>query len=586
MKVILIKSIVVITFLIAPIFIYQHLTDNNKTTIYFGGPIITMNEKEKTSVEAIFIRDGKVFAVGSYDQIIKLKDEDTELIDLKGKTLMPGLIAIHTHPDVVASLYDFVDLSGFSNRTPSEVWSRLDSAVRVTPKGKWIFCKGFDPMLIQGLVTPSIKQLDEIAPNNPLVIIAQSLHSAWANSSAFKEAGITNKTSDPAIGSYYEKDKTGKLTGFIAEGEAIKPFSKIALKTFNIKENIVRTMDDYMSHGFTTITTMGLFAQDSKSLTLFEYLSTNKPKLLHQILDWLGILPNKKPTVRHFIYIKYDTPFLLPNNPENGDDFFRVQGLKIWYDGSPYTGSMYMKEPYINSELMRNGLNIPHQHSGMPVIYKDDFIRLTKEYHKAGWQLSVHSQGDKSGEEVINLMEETITMNNKNNSRHRIEHCLLLPSTQFTKMKELNLSPSFHINHIYYYGKALENDIIGKERLEKALLIKSAINAGLKVSLHADAPMYPEDAFSLIQTAVTRKTKEGNIINANEGISVLEGLQAMTINSAWQLMQENKIGSIEPGKYADLIILDKNPLEVQPDELRSIKIISTIINGKEGWRLN
>ena len=150
-------------------------------------------------------------------------------------------------------------------------------------------------------------------------------------------------------------------------------------------------------------------------------------------------------------------------------------------------------------------------------------------------------------------------------------------------MKQLNMTPSFHINHIYYYGQALKNDILGSKRAEKMLPIKSALVQGHKCSIHADAPMYPEAPLSLLQTAVTRKTTSGIVISGPEKITVMEGLKALTINSGYIMNMDDKVGSLEIGKYADLIILDKSPLKVSPDTLRDIKILKTIVNGVGTW---
>lgn len=556
-------------------------SNEEPSSIYYGGEILTMAGSGNENAEAVLVKNNLIVLVGSKKEIFRQKEPNTKLIDLKGKTLMPGFIAIHTHPDLSAYLHSFVDLSGFNNDSPEAVWARLEKKIANTPKGNWIFCKGYDPMLVKGLKAPDIKKLDTISPNNPLVILAQSLHSAWANSLAFKEIGITADTVAPARGSYYEKDENGMLTGFIAEVAAIEPFSKVAVETFDIKQNVLNVYDDYIKNGFTSITSMGLFAQDSKPFLLYEHLSTGHPRLIHKVLDFFGFLPDKKPTVRHFVYAKHDTPFLIPETVNNGDDFFKVVGIKLWYDGSPYTGSMYLKEPYLNSELMREGLNIPHNHYGKSVIEKDKFYELVKFYHDKGWQLSIHSQGDRSTADVLDIMGKVISSSTQKDLRHRIEHGVLLPSELLGKIKQLNMTPSFHINHIYYYGQALREDILGYERAEKMLPVKSALKQNLHVSLHADAPMYPENPLHLLQTAVTRKTKSGLIIGAHEKITVLDGLKALTINPAWQLHMEEKLGSIEPGKYVDLIILDKNPLKVSVDKLKDIRIIKTIINGVE-----
>ena len=244
---------------------------------------------------------------------------------------------------------------------------------------------------------------------------------------------------------------------------------------------------------------------------------------------------------------------------------------------------MYIREPYLNSELMLQGLKIPANHCGQTVIGRQEFFDAVKKYHELGWQVSVHSQGDRSTQEVLEVFDRIQSESPTKHLRHRIEHGVLLPPELLGKMQRLGITPSFHINHLYYYGKALRNDILGAERAEKMLPVGSTGKADLYYSLHADAPMYPEEPLSLLQTAVTRKTREGEIIGLHEAISVTDGLKALTLHAAWQINMEKKIGSIEPGKYADLIILNRNPLKVKPESLREIQVMSTFVNGEEVW---
>ncbi|PKN72263.1 MAG: hypothetical protein CVU52_07970, partial [Deltaproteobacteria bacterium HGW-Deltaproteobacteria-10] len=450
--------------------------------IFYGGDIVTMSDTPSRIVEAVLVENGRIVSLGSKEDILRHKSDATRLIDLQGKTLIPGFVGVHSHPDLSAYLYGYVDLSGFTHKTKDEVWARLRLAVKETKKGQWIFCRGFDPMLVPGLTAPDIKYLDSIAPDNPVFILAQSMHSAWANSLAFKKMGITGKTPDPAPGNYYEKDSRGELTGLIVETKAIMTVAADAIKVFDIKDNAVKVLDDYLGNGITSITTLGL--ANSKAFILYEHLSTHQPKLISQALDMVGMLPDRKPTLRHFIYLMHTTPDLFPDKVENGDDFFRVCGVKLWYDGSPYTGSMYLKEPYLNSELVTKGLKIPLNHRGKPVIDKQEFYDAVKKYHELGWQVSVHSQGDQSTEEVLGVFEQIQSKSSVNNLRHRIEHGVLLPPELLGKMKRLDITPSFHINHLYYYGSALNDDILGAKRTARMLPVNSTGKSGLFYSLH------------------------------------------------------------------------------------------------------
>ena len=549
--------------------------------VFHGGDIITMSGGQE-NVEAVLVEDSKIISVGTKSEVFKNVTRATRDVNLNGNTLMPGFIAVHTHPDLEAYLYGFVDLSGFTHKTPEEVWSALRKAVQEAKPGQWIFCRGFDPMLVPGLRAPDITFLDSIAPNNPVLILAQSMHSSWVNTKAFEKMGITAGTPDPAPGSYYEKDSQGKLTGFVAETVAIGTVAADVPRVFDIKDNVSKVNDVYPTNGITSITTMGLMT--SNSFILYEYLATDHPTLMHWALNLIGMLPGKKPAVRHFMYIKPAMPSLIPGNVENGDDFFKVVGIKLWYDGSPYTGSMYLKEPYLVSDLTTKGLGIPPGSRGSSVMKKQEFYDTVKKYHDLGWQVSVHSQGDHSTKEVMNAFEDIQSKSAARNLRHRIEHAVMLSPEMQVKMKQLSMTPSFHINHLYYYGKALKYDILGAKRADTMLPANSSRENGLYISLHADEPMFPEKPLSLLQTAVTRQTRQGETIGAGEALSVMEGLKALTINAAWQLNMETKIGSIEPGKYADLVILDKNPLKAAPQSLGDIQVLNTFVSGREVWK--
>lgn len=554
-----------------------------KSSIFFNGKIITM-EDDSQSPEAIFVENGIIKSLGTKDEILALKDDKTILVDLQGKTLLPGFIDSHTHPALSTFLHGMVDLSGFTHSSPEELWSHLNSEINKFDKGEWVICRGFDPILVKGLKAPHINFLDSIAPENPILIISQSLHSFWTNSKGFELANISKDTPDPTEMSFYEKDKDGELTGFIAEQEAIKSFNEMLEETLTPKVMIQATrevFDEYARNGNTTIVSAGLTIKDEKPLQLYEHFSAEKPKLLNQFLSFIGYFPKRKPSVRHFIYARHDRVFLLPDSPENGDDFYRFLGIKHWYDGSPYTGSMYLKEPYLVSDLTKNGLQIPEGYAGKRLVEKNEMIDFVEKYEKLGWQIAVHVQGDQAIEETIEAFEKVNNNHTITNSRHRLEHCLLLSDTLIKRMAVLNMTPSIHVNHLYYYGEALKNEIIGEERANQILPVASVKNNGLKFSFHADQPMFKSDPMRLIQTAVLRKTKEGNLIGDGEQIEILDALKAMTIHAAWQIKMEDKIGSIKEGKYADFVILDKSPLETSATELENIQILRTYVHGNE-----
>jgi len=580
------KYIIFLTVVFLAVVAYLYIIKDFKKaddTLYKNANILTL-EDNKPLAQAMLVVKGKVSAIGTNTDLLKLIPTNTKIVDLKGKTVLPGFIDSHTHVALSAFLEPTIDLSGFKHHTPEAVWTYLVESIKKKRKGEWLVGKGIDPLLVEGLKAPSLSFLDSIAPENPVVLISQSLHSYWVNSKVLEEVGINKFTKNPSKTSFYEKDSLGNLTGMIAEQAAFKPVLDALQKTVFTPKALTKAtsnvLKSYAKNGNTSVVSAGISINNAKPLRLYQHLSGEKPTFLNQVLSKLGLLPQREPYPRHFIYIRHDKNFLLPEKIVQ-NNFYNILGIKMWYDGSPYTGSMYLKEPYLVSDLTQKGLRIPDNSRGKALIPKDSLVKYIENYTSKGWQIAIHAQGDAATEEVIAAYNKANKAIDITPFRDRLEHCILLQESSFNTIKDLNLVPNFHINHLYYYGKALKNDIIGAERAEKILPVGEAQKRGLKFALHADQPMFESWPFRLIQTAVERQTKEGDTLGFNQRISVLEGLKAMTINAAWQIHKEKVLGSLKQGKYADFIILDKNPLRIPVQDLETIKVLKTYINGNE-----
>ena len=567
-----IVALLLISFALEPSF-----TPKGSLYIY-NGTVITL-ENEQPEANAVFVDEGKIVAVGSDPELRLHLKETTQIIDLKGATLLPGFIDPHTHPVASSFLHGMIDLSGFTHDSQKEIWNHLESKINNYSPGKWILCKGFDVVLVEDLVPPHITYLDSISPNNPLLILSLSGHSYWGNSLAFSAAGINKSSPNPSGSSYYGRDAGGTLNGYISEQAAFQPFRNTVINTIGsdvLKEKCVIVLDEYAANGNTSITSMGITAYDPDVIRLYQHLSSEQTSLLNKVLQRLGLLPRRKPTVRNFVFVRDDADHLLPFSPNNGDDFFKMSGVKFWYDGSPYTGSMYLNEPFKSSSVNQEKIHVPLGHSGKALWKNDEISNRIKQYDSVGWQVAVHTQGDRAISETLDAFEKSGI---SKNSRHRLEHCLLPSKKAIQRMVKLGVSPSFHINHLWYYGEALEDHIIGQERTDEILPLKSAENNSLIFSIHADQPMFESNPLSLLHTAVNRKTRYGNLFGKSNKIGVEQGLKSLTINAAWQIKMENKIGSIKPGKYADFVILDQNPMMVDPEKIKDIHVLQTIVNG-------
>ena len=534
-------------------------------TIFFGGNIITMDPKWPV-VEALAVEGRRILTVGSKDEVMALTNDRTRLVDLAGRTLMPGLIEPHSHPLISALLYDWVDLSAFNHAGSDEVMASLRRGVERARPGEWVTAFGYDPILLRGLKALNADQLDAIAPDNPVFVMIQSMHTMFVNHAALERAQVTEDTPQPTNG-HFEKDQAGRLTGVIIEQGAGLPFllSILSEMTKSPDDLVSRQLQRYARAGYTTVGALGEFPVFPDAFGL----------LRRQV--------EEEGSPVRMVFMDKATDLENGFEPDLGPDSdrFRRLGVKFWYDGSPYTGNMFLDQPYLNSELMQKGLGIAPGTCGYSMLSKENLAELVKKYHGQGRQLSVHAQGDRAIRDVLDAYEEALQALPREDHRHRIEHGALFPLDQLVRATALGVTTSWHINHIHYYGEALRDDIIGPARAARLMPMASAQQAGQVNSLHNDSPMYPAEPFKLIRTAVTRATRNNAVIGPDQAVSIRQALEAVTINAAWQMFMEDLVGSLSPGKYADLVLLSDNPLTMDPLHLDRIQVLETWSDGRQ-----
>jgi predicted amidohydrolase YtcJ len=531
-------------------------------TILVAASVVTM-EAERPRAEAVAIRDGAIAAVGGRDPMLALAGPQTEVVELGDFCLLPGLVEPHTHPDLCAQCYAWIDVSGFTHARVEGVEDALRGAVAERGPGEWIWAFGLDPMLTEDVGTWGRDRLDEIAPDHPVAVMIQSMHTVFVNSRALAEAGIDESTPDPPGGGRYQRDRDGRLTGKVEEASALGPFLRFDVADRQqLGERMWSQYGRYARAGLTTIGIPGLFAPVGM-LDLFEAFSKRDD------------VP-----IRTVAYLRHESVGRAAWQPGDGNDFFRVQGVKLWYDGSPYSGTMLLDEPYLDSRLCCCTLGIPSGTTGHANFSPDEIAALTRDLRAGGWQVLTHAQGDRGTREIVDLYEATLRGHERTDHRWRLEHCALISAADLERAAALGVTPSFHVNHVYYYGDELREQIIGPERAGHLMPVGTALRAGHRVSLHADSPMYPPEPFRLMRTAVTRRSRSGQRIAPDEAISAEAALRAVTLDAAWQLFAEDRIGSIAVGKHADFTIVDRDPLAIPPDELDRIEVAGTWVAGR------
>lgn len=530
-------------------------------TIVLARRVISM---AGTDAQAIAITNGRVAALGARDDMLALRSSRTEVVDLGTSVVLPGLIEPHTHPDLCAQCYSWVDVSGFTHATAAGVEGALRAAVARTPPGEWIYAFGLDFMLTPDLGVWDRARLDALAPRHPVFVLIQSMHTAFVNSLALQAAGIDDTTPDPPNGGRYGRDGNGRLNGKIEESTAMAPF---VLTLDWSPEAWSRRMRDqferYARVGITSIGMPGMFVP-APYLDVYESLSTEAP-------------------VRTVAYLRLEQVATSRWRPGDGSDRFLLRGAKLWYDGSPYSGTMYLDDPYLPSELCCCRLGIAPGTAGYAMHERASLVPQLRELLAAGWQVLTHAQGDRAIRETLDVYEEVLGPRGaERDHRWRLEHVGLISPADIARAQRLGVALSFHVNHVLYYGPELRDHILGAERAAHMMPIGSAVRAGHRVSLHADSPMFPPGPLGLVRTAVTRRTRRGEPLGADEAISLAQALRAVTIDAAWQLRLDDEVGSLAPGKRADLTILAADPFEVAPEDLDRIEVQATWLDGRPG----
>ncbi len=538
---------------------------NQAETIFFGGPILTM-EPEKPEVQAVAVGDGRIIFAGDRESTFQRRTNETRLIDLDGKTLMPGFHNAHVHPGLAAVALGWENISGYFYPTVQKSWQALRDAVKKYQPGEWVFAYGWDPILVHGLKAPRLEQLDELAPDNPLFITPQGGHQVYLNSRALEAAGITRESKDPGHGSYYERDANGELTGRLVEQPAFFPIQEkygMPKSRAAWEDALQKVFHRYAQMGVTSVTTMGVMIPLPEVLEIYEELTAEDPIIRHNVfITW------------------YARKQLLKLQPGDGHDYFRYKGMKIWYDGSPYNSTMLLENPYLSNNFTREAIGIKPGALGHANWKQKELHDAIDEMHRLGWQLGIHTQGDRATREVLDVLENVIKKAPRADTRHRFEHLMLADPALFGRFSRAGFGASFHIQHVHYYGRVLRDRLFGEARVKRLLPLQSAFAAGLEASLHSDHPMFPSTPLQMVKSAVMRLSKEGDPIGPEQAISVEQALRAVTINPAWQVHEDHNTGSIAVGKFADLVVLSENPLQSPPEHLDRITVDATYVGGR------
>ena len=525
--------------------IYADLVLNN-------GKIVTMDASE-TIVESIAIKFGLIVAVGTNSITKKYIGEKTRVIDLKGKTVIPGLIDSHAHfLTAGASKQIYTDLSEEAGiRSISDIQKTLKEKAKDIPIGEWIFGYQEDDSKLTEKRHPTRWELDEISNNHPLMITTVGGHFWIANSKAFEQADVTKDTPDP-IGGKFDRDASGEITGGIHETayQALRPEGPIEPTREQSYEGAKQILSECASVGLTCV-----------------YNLVGKSEIRAAIdLKNAGELP---------IRVRMDVDINFIKELDNlgiyrglGDEWLSICGVKFFFDGAISARTAAVSEPYLDKPGFY----------GVMSTTKEIATKVLTYAYSRGYRISAHANGDKAIEIYLDIMEDLQKKYPRANPRNRDIHCTVINDKLIQRIKELEILPTIFGAYPYYHGDKLIPSF-GEKRLENMFAARSFLDAEVKISAHSDHPCSPFPPLMAIHALVNRRTKSGKPIGQSQKISVIEALKLYTTNAAYHSFDEEILGSIENGKRADFVVLGNDILTIPIEEIINIPIIMTIIDG-------
>jgi predicted amidohydrolase YtcJ len=537
-------------------------------TIFYGGPILTVNPKNE-QVQALAVQSGKIVAAGEKDIVTKeWQSSSTKIVDLKGQTAMPGLIDPHIHTIMTAmSKYLWLDLSNFTTNydTLQTLSNKLKAHLKTLPKGQWLMGFGVDPSRTNPFMAElTADVLDKVSTEVPIFIVNQSGHIAYVNHKALEIAGVSDSTPNPGDGGIYQKNAQGKLTGILIEPASYNAFlEKMPPPSAEALLGAVqKAAKMFASKGVTATTeiTLGSMLGLDAEVKLLKAATATK--------DW----PIR---LRAYLYGPVIPKGYDAIKPNDGDDRLRFIGVKFVSDGSTQGLTAALESPYIYPQNTTFSGNLD---------YKDaDIYSLIKPFFDQGWQISIHANGDRAIAQTLNNYEKLLAGNpNPQARRLRIEHFTVNHPDQVKQAVKLGVVPGFTIGHVDFWGEQFREQIIGP-RAERIAPGASILKAGGRFTYHSDSPISPVDPLHYISIGTDRLWQKPprKVLGPEELVSIDDAIRAVTINAAYQIMSDDKIGSLEVGKQADLVILTKNPRTTKPEEIAKIKVKETWIDGKK-----
>ncbi|MEI6739634.1 MAG: amidohydrolase [Gemmatimonadaceae bacterium] len=544
----------------------QKPASTTATQLFTGGSILTMAGDSAQYAEAVAVRDGKILAVGRRADVSAAAGASATVIDLHGQTMLPGFIDGHSH------LFNYAEGLAQANLNPPPVGTvasikdivrALQALAAARPAGdsSWLVGSGYDADQLAEHRHPTAADLDEAFPTTPVVLIHASSHMLVANSAALRKAGVTETTADPPGGTIVRKPGTRVPEGLVQEtaGMMFIPFV-MAPKPPAVEVDLVkRAVAHYASYGITTAAEHVVMPE---KMALLRRAADSGAYTIDLVAALSSTMINRAFTDDSIVWGRYAKGL-------------KFGGIKVVLDGSPQGKTAFVTKPFLTPVP-----GCTHDCRGLPSMTQADADSLFLQAYRKKVQIFTHANGDAAVDIAIaaHRKAEATLGDSTADRRTVIIHSQIMRPDQMAAYQRNHLLPSFFTNHVFFWGDVHAANL-GSARANYLSPLKSALAAGIKATNHTDEPVTPINPLFLLWTSVNRVSRSGVLLGADERVTPYQGLQALTTNGAYEYFEEGTKGTIAVGKDADLVILDKNPLTVDPMAIKDIRVMTTIKRG-------